>query len=178
LHISETAFSILQLLPPNHCFPGENISVKELCIQHCEIDSQAIQRYMETLTPDPLLGRGLFVSLSILAPHLDDTRIHGLFTRDCIMLRACLSITSMVKLLLRGVQATVWGLKMTMPESAKPCFEGLEQDEQKDLPVTFSLPHRNEIRLLLSGAEVDDDETQIGVQLSTLVSRWSAASID
>ena len=178
IHISETAFSILQLLPSNRCLPGEMFSVKQLCLLNCKSDTWAIERYMKALAPDPLLGRGLFVSLSILVPFLDDVEIHDIFTRDCFMLRACAGITPMVKLLLKGVQASAWALKKTLPKPARQCFDGLEQDEDdRDLPISFSLPHRDEIRELLSG-EGDHDLPQLGVQLSTLVSRWSALSVD
>lgn len=174
MHISETAYSILQLLPWTHQLPGESVSVKELVVMYCTRDSSAIATYMRDLPPDPLLGRGLFVSLCVLAPFLDDTTIHDLFSRQCAMLRACLVITPLVKSLLKGVQATVWGLQKEIPSQAKPNFQALEDDQvNHDLPISFSLPHREDIKQLLTSSE---DLDGLGVRLSVLVTKWASLS--
>jgi hypothetical protein len=75
------------------------------------------------------------------------------------------------------VQATAWSLKKSIPETARQCFQDLDRIGSTDLPINFSLPHSSEIRLLLSGNE-EDDPTGLGVQLSTLVLRWSKLSAD
>ncbi|KAI5459475.1 hypothetical protein BGZ63DRAFT_466108 [Mariannaea sp. PMI_226] len=176
-HISEAAFSIMQILPPDYHFPGHTRSIKELCIDYCESDSKLIEQFMKSLTPDPLLGRALFVSLSILAPYLDEPKVKILFVRNSFMLRACLPITPMVKVLLKGVQATAWSLRKSIPVDARQYFQDLDEAGATDLPVSFSLPHSNEIRALLSG-EGEDGDSGLGVHLSTLVSRWSTLSVD
>ncbi|KAF5007709.1 hypothetical protein FDECE_5957 [Fusarium decemcellulare] len=175
-HLSETAFSILQILPPDYRFPGHTRSIKELCIANCESDSELIAQFMRVLPPDPLLGRALFVSLSILAPYLDEPAVKGLFVRNSFMLRACLPITPMVKVLLKGVQATAWSLGKKIPAEARQYFQNLDESGSTDLPVSFSLPHSSEIRALLSAEE--DEQPGLGVHLSTLVSRWSTLSVD
>lgn len=161
--------------------PGQQVSMKELCVMHCELDGATIEEYMEQLSPDPLLGRGLFVSLSILAPFLDDTTLHNLFTRQCALLRACLASTPLVRVLLKAVVATVLGLKKTIPRQARTYFQGLDDGDDehanRDLPISFSLPHRHEVRLLLSG-EDDENLDELGVRLSYLVSRWTNLSVD
>lgn len=174
--MSETAFSILQVLPPDHRFPGHSRSVKELCIAICESDSDLIEHFMKLLPPDPLLGRALFVSLSILDPYLDEPKVQALYVRNSFMLRACLPITPMVKLLLKGVQATAWSLGKSIPAEARHYFQDLDEAGSADLPVSFSLPHSSEIRALLSAEE--DEQPGLGVNLSTLVSRWSTLSVD
>ena len=148
-------------------------------MSHCERDIEAIARYMRLHTPTPLLGRGLFVSLTVLAPYVDrEVRVRDLFTRACFLLRACLSITPMVKFLLKAVQATVWGLRKTIPGAAGPCFEGLDSGlPDEDLPLGFSLPQRGEIRQLLAG-DGEGGAHPLGVELSTLVSRWASLSVD
>lgn len=174
MHISETAYSIMQLLPWTYQLPGESVSVKELLVMYCAQDSSAIATYMRELAPDPLLGRGLFVSLCVLAPFLNDATIHELFTRQCALLRACLVITPLVKTLLKGVQATVWGLQKEIPSQAKPYFQTLEDDQvHRDLPISFSLPHREDIKKLLSSSE---DLDGLGVRLSVLVAKWASLS--
>jgi hypothetical protein len=166
----------LQILPPDYRFLGHTRSIRELCIAHCESDSKLIEQFMRVLNPDPLLGRALFVSLSILAPYIDDPEVKALFTRDCFMLHACLPITPMVRLLLKGVQATLWSLNKNIPAAARQCFKDLDDASSTDLPVSFSLPHSDKIRALLSGEE--EDQSGLGVQLSTLVSRWSRFTAD
>lgn len=169
----------MHLLPSHDLVRSEGLSLKELCVRYCQSDCDAIEQYMKQRRPDPLLGRGLFVSLSNLAPLLDDTALHSLFVRQCAMLRACLFITPLVRVLLKGVQATVWALKKSIPMQARPYFEGLNEESQsnQDLPIEFSIPHRDEMRRMLSG-EAHENLDYLGVRLSDLASRWALLSVD
>lgn len=145
---------------------------------YCESDRTIIERYMKHLPPDPLIGRALFVCLSILAPFLDDSSLYNLFTQQCAMLRSCLAITPLVKALLKGIQATVQGLKEEIPHQARPYFQDLDDEQiNHDLPISFALPHRDEIRLLLSG-EGNKNSESLGVQLRALILRWTKLSVD
>ncbi len=170
-------FSILQLLPPEERLAGGSVNIKQLCIRRCESDAKMVEQYLKVLPPDPLIARGLFVSLLILVTFLDDMGVHRLFTQSCHLLRSCIGLSPMVRLLIKAIQASAWSLKKEIPASARVYFEGLDEHEtDRDPPMSFVLPHRSEVRELLS-AEGQREPHHLGVQLRTLISRWSDLSL-
>lgn len=170
-HFSETALGILQLLPRNHYLDGERENVKELTLWHCKVGAELMEHYLQNLTPDPVLARTLFALLSALVPYLEDVRSQGLFTRISIMLQACAHVAPLVKFMLLGIHASVRSLEMLTPEDAKQYYEKLGDGVDMDIPIGFALTYSDDIRYLLSGG-TDENDGQIGVDLSTLLSRW------
>lgn len=175
-HFSETALGILQLLPRNHYLHGEHANVKELTLWHCKVGAELMEQYLQNITPDPVLARTLFALLSALVPYLEDVQSQGLFTRISIMLQACAHVAPLVKFMLLGIHSSVRSLEMLTPEDAKPYYERLgDVVGMDDIPIDFSLTYSDDVRYLLSGNE-NEGYSQIGVRLSTLLTRWSPSS--
>ena len=82
-----------------------------------------------------------------------------------------------MKVLLQGVEALVWRLKQNIPISARPYFMGLKDDMNvDDLPTGFMLPPLRDLQRLANG--IGGDERDAALEISQLVAKWSAMTID
>jgi hypothetical protein len=113
-----------------------------------------------------------------LTSMLQDPRSHDLFTRACFALRQTARDYPMSRFILQGLQALAWSLKQPIPPSAQRWIDsvGSQKDELRDVPMGFVIPQYDEIRQLLSDDE--HDSSQIGSELGTLISKWSAMTIE
>ena len=177
-HAFEGAVGILQPLAPHITLPGQTLTVKALCIAHCRQEIELGGRFLNQYPADGLIGRGQFMVLSTLSPHLDDPRVQDLFASSCHLLRAVTSTIPAMKVLLQAIEALVWGLGRQIPPLARPYFEGLKTEiEIKDLPTELTLPPLRKVFMLDAG-EGEDGGGNVEAEISRLVAQWAGMTVD
>ncbi|KAF4972339.1 hypothetical protein FSARC_1061 [Fusarium sarcochroum] len=174
---NEIAYTLLQGIPLNTPFGAPyNLTVKDICIQHCQYDTDIMESYIQNWPIDSLIAHQLYISMQALVPILDDPVARDLFVRDCLMAHLSTCNIRLSGILLQATQAFAWAIKKSIPEAARPYLEGWTQEVvEEDLPISFALPQHKEIRKLLA-SDVTIDGCSTG-QLSTLIKRWALLSI-
>ena len=173
---NEIAYTLLQGIPLNTPFGAPyNLTVKDICIQHCQYDTDIIESYIQKWPIDSLIAHQLYISMQVLVPILDDPVAQDLFIRDCLMAHLSTCNIRLSGILLQAIQAFAWAIKKSIPEAARPYLEGWTQElVEGDLPISFALPQHEGIEKLLA-ADVTVDGYTSG-QLSTLIERWALLS--
>lgn len=121
---------------------------------------------------------GIYNSLLILVSHLHNPESHEGFVTACRLMRQTASDFPVARFILQGVRALAWTLKMPLPDAAIPLLKNLggEKESWRDIPIAFVLPQADAIRELL--ADDSDGISELGGEMGTLLSKWSALSID
>jgi hypothetical protein len=112
-------------------------------------------------------------------PVLGDFHIHDHLTAACQIFRFITTYFPVMKLSLQVIEALAWNLKKIISPPARHHFHGLTEKNNviEDLPTSFVLPQLRDTQALA----VDDDEdgsSQRGDEISRLVERWSALTVD
>ncbi|KAI9709461.1 MAG: hypothetical protein M1820_003221 [Bogoriella megaspora] len=171
-------FNILRNLDLDSSFAGSTVS--KHIIRHCELDTSIMEHAM---------AAGFFTEWSIvvvcgvlnvlpnLVPLLQDPEAQSIFVRSCIITRILSRQLPILRVLIRGVQAMAASLRQSLPTKVQSVFQGLAEDEELagDVPTAYQLPRPEEMRKAL----LDDgvDATNVGVDLSLVIAKWSAMSI-
>jgi hypothetical protein len=144
-----------------------------LIIRTCESSILLIERYAQTYQLkqySSILLAALYWSSITLVPYLSDSRVHDVFTTNCILLRCTTADFALAGVILQGILALAWMLKVQIPESAEPQFEGMGAKEAlRDVPVAFALPRYHEISNAICGGMPRSQNPSR--QLGTLLSR-------
>ena len=129
---------------------------------------------------DGLIGRGQFLALASLVPFLEDTDVHDLFTSACNSLHFTTRIVPALRTLLGSIEAIAWSMNQKIPSLAQPYFRKLEQvADVSDLPTSFVLPQMKDLSVTMTAGDRDDDElSQTGNEISRLVAKWSALTVN
>ncbi|KAF5234649.1 hypothetical protein FANTH_12001 [Fusarium anthophilum] len=152
-------------------------TVKDLCIQHCRHDTEIIGSFIKKWPTNLMIAHQLYISMQTLVPILDDTAAQDLFTKSCQMAQLSSGSIRLSGVLLQATQAFVWAMEKYMPESARQHLEGWTQETvEKDLPMSFALPPRGEVKEVLTSDEIDQ-ECSIW-NLGTLIEKWAMLSMD
>ncbi|ROT35895.1 hypothetical protein SODALDRAFT_53529 [Sodiomyces alkalinus F11] len=178
MHENEVAHTILQTLPyETHFetpFTSRGTLVKDLVLEHCRSDIELAEVYLQKWPYEAMSSRVLHVATQTLVPILDDPVTHDLFTRGCVMMRLASRVMKVMGRMLQAVQALAWALDKPIPVSARVYLEDWGQDAvEKDLPVSFVLPQREEIRKLLASGVEDTDVESLEGQLGVLIEKWA-----
>lgn len=179
--MTEVALSILRPLHADLVLPGQTHSVKDLCISHCRLDTEAMERYVGSWSLKEYSCMAICGNNNTaltLVPLLSDRRTHGMFTRVCFILRWTARDFPMSRYILQGLEALAWSLKQQIPSSALAYFTdlGSGKEDLRDVPVAFMIPRYDEMQEVLS----DDgaDSSQVAGQLGVLLAKWSALSLE
>lgn len=188
------AIRILQPLGSNHPFVRTRDSaismvtspttVKDLIIEACRSTTTAMELYVHSHPPSRdyscMILAALYTPAITLTSYLHDHFVHVMFNSNVVMLKYVSRRFAAARLMLQGLRALAWFMKMPIPEQAKACFEGLEdgahgREDLRDVPTQVALPQYEEIRDILS----DDgpDQTDMAYHLGMLISKWSAMSL-
>jgi hypothetical protein len=161
--------------------PLENLTVKELTIQYCQQEIQLGERFLKHWphAGDGLIGRGQFLALASLVPFLEDSDIHPLFTSACNSLHFTTRIVPALRTLLGTVEAIAWSMNQKIPSLALQYFQKLEQvADVRDLPTSFVLPQLRDFPAIVEEDQADDGPGKTGNEMSRLIAKWSALTVD
>jgi hypothetical protein len=108
---------------------------------------------------------------------LYDPNTHELFTRTCFLLRWTARDIPVSDYVLQGLKALAWSLKQRIPQTALPYLDpaGATPVDTTDVPMALALPQHREIQEILS--DDDSDSSNMGEELGSLLSKWSAMSV-
>lgn len=184
IFINEVAYGIVRPLPQNARF-GDRGTVTDLLLQHCKNDLEVSEAYTKLWPPElsSYFSNGLYNTIITLASLLHEPRSHDLFTRACALERSSARHFPLMRFILKGIHALVLSLGQEIPPAAKWCFDNLDfnEDDLKDVPVSYALPLHNEMRtfLLTNGEDGEGNENrEMGVlQMGALISRWNDMSM-
>jgi hypothetical protein len=167
---------ILQSLPLHIILPERKIIPREVYIEQCKIAVETSEYVMRHWPPGILAGRTLFLTITPLIPILHDARTHDLVIRGCQMIYFCSKSYPVFRLLLKSIQSIANGMNLRIPAAAIPLFTNLiEPSELHDLPLSFTVPRHKEIMDLVTNHQ---DQSPVGAELSSIISKWFAISVN
>ncbi|KAI7764089.1 hypothetical protein LZL87_006471 [Fusarium oxysporum] len=171
-------YTLLQDMPAEiPCGVPYSSTVKDLCIQHCRHDTDIIGSFINKWPTNLMIAHQLYISMQTLVPILDDTTAQDLFTKGCRMTQLSSRSVRMSGVLLQATQAFVWAMDKSIPEPARQYLEGWTQETvEKDLPMSFALPPREEVKEVLA-SDGSDQECSIW-NLGTLIEKWAMLSME
>ncbi|RKL02913.1 hypothetical protein BFJ68_g11702 [Fusarium oxysporum] len=152
-------------------------TVKDLRIQHCRHDTDIIASFIKKWPTNLMVAHQLYISMQTLVPILDDTAAQDLFTKSCRMAQLSSRSIRLSGVLLQATQAFVWAMDKSIPEPARQYLGGWTQETvEKDLPMSFALPPRGEVKEVLA-SDGSDQECSIW-NLGTLIEKWAMLSME
>ncbi|KAK2931233.1 hypothetical protein FoTM2_008743 [Fusarium oxysporum f. sp. vasinfectum] len=171
-------YTLLQYMPAEIPFGVPYSStVKDLRIQHCRHDTDIIASFIKKWPTNLMVAHQLYISMQTLVPILDDTAAQDLFTKSCRMAQLSSRNIRLSGVLLQATQAFVWAMDKSIPEPARQYLEGWTQETvEKDLPMSFALPPRGEVKEVLA-SDGSDQECSIW-NLGTLIEKWAMLSME
>jgi hypothetical protein len=120
-----------------------------------------------------MLVAALYWSSITLVSYLSDSRIHDVFSMNCSLLRYAAADFALARVILQGILALAWMLKLQIPDSANAHFEGLDGEwVSGDVSVAFVLPQYHETKEVMSNEEPSSED--IDGQLGALLAKWTA----
>ncbi|KAG5771828.1 hypothetical protein H9Q72_001763 [Fusarium xylarioides] len=170
-------YTLLQDMPTDIPFGVPYSStVKDLCIQNCRHDTDIIGSFIKKWPTNLMIAHQLYISMQTLVPILDDTTAQDLFTKSCRMAQLSSGSVRLSGVLLQATQAFVWAMDKYIPEPARQHLEGWTQETvDKDLPMSFALPSRGEVKEVLTSDESDQEYSVWN--LGTLIEKWAILSM-
>ncbi|KAI9676603.1 MAG: hypothetical protein M1822_008317 [Bathelium mastoideum] len=170
-------FNILRNLDPGTVVAGS--TVKEHIIRHCELDTSIMERAMEAeffTEWSVVVVCGVLNVLPHLVPLLQDPQAQSIFSRSCVITHALSNQLPILRILIRGVQGMAVSLGQRLPTTVQPVFQNLPQDDGLvgDVPTAYQLPHPERMRNVI--LDESADATNVGIDLSLVIAKWSAIS--
>lgn len=171
-------YTLLQYMPAEIPFGVPYSStVKDLRIQHCRHDTDIIASFIKKWPTNLMVAHQLYISMQTLVPILGETAAQDLFTKSCRMAQLSSRSIRLSGVLLQATQAFVWAMDKSIPEPARQYLEGWTQETvEKDLPMSFALPPRGEVKEVLA-SDGSDQECSIW-NLGTLIEKWAMLSME
>lgn len=171
IHSDIIALFLLRPLNPKLPFYG-HATTQDLRITHSQriISLIEIHFHTEFTNSSTFYLSSLYHVCLTLVPSLSTPVSAELFTRATAVLHRSV----IDRQVLRGVEAVVWGLKKSLPESARASFENL-RDMEKDgvVDLEWGWPQREYVQ---SEPGVDHRDLEgVGGKLGKLVTLWEAS---
>jgi hypothetical protein len=180
-HVADVATSILNPLDSGIIIPLEQMTVKALIIQYCRQEVQLGERFLKHWphAAHGVIGRGQFLALASSVSFLEDEDIQLLFASGCSSLHFCTRVVPALRTLLGSIEALAWSMNKKIPASALPYFQNLERvADISDLPTSFVLPPLKALPVFREEGKEDDNSGNPGNEISRLVARWAALTVD
>ncbi len=159
---------------------GRRATAHDLLIHCVRTDAAVSRRYIDTFGLSEytcMVLCGMYNAVLILVEKLGDATVHDVFVQVCSMLRLTATDFPMASLILQGVMAMAWSLKVAIPARALPYLQNLgsQKDALRDIPLAFAIPETVVVRSML--ANHGDDAADLA-EMGRLLSKWSDLTID